>query len=63
MVCGWGVAQYPYLLGTHLTLDEAASPRATLQVLIVVACVAGVTVLPSLVLLFRLAGRGRLTIH
>ncbi|MFJ4753937.1 MULTISPECIES: cytochrome d ubiquinol oxidase subunit II [Streptomyces] len=63
VVCGWGVAQYPYLLGTHLTLDEGASPRATLRVLIVVACVAGVTVLPSLVLLFRLAGRGRLTIH
>ncbi|WP_327365428.1 cytochrome d ubiquinol oxidase subunit II [Streptomyces sp. NBC_01217] len=60
IVCGWGVAQYPYLLGTHLTLGAAASPTATLKVLLGVACAAAVLILPSLVLLFRLAGRGRL---
>ena len=56
----WGVAQYPYLLGTHLTVDEAAAPAPTLKVLVGVAVTAGVLILPSLVLLFRLAGRGRL---
>ncbi|SEO04615.1 cytochrome bd-I ubiquinol oxidase subunit 2 apoprotein [Actinacidiphila rubida] len=60
VVLGWGVAQYPYLLGTHLTLDQGAAPRATLWVLVGVAIAAGVLILPSLVVLFRLAGRGRL---
>lgn len=58
VVCGWGVSQYPYLLGTHRSLHEAASPDATLNVLVGVACVAVVLILPSVVLLFRLAGRG-----
>lgn len=57
IVLGWGVAQYPYLLGTHLAFGEAAAPGATLGVLVGVACVAGLLILPSLVLLFRLAGR------
>ena len=26
VVVGWGVAQYPYLLGTHLSISEAAAP-------------------------------------
>ncbi|WP_329139223.1 cytochrome d ubiquinol oxidase subunit II [Streptomyces sp. NBC_01476] len=60
VVCGWGVAQYPFLLGTHLTLDEAASPRPTLWVLIAVAIAAGALILPSLILLFGLFDRSRL---
>jgi len=60
VVLGWGVAQYPYLLGTHLTLDAGAAPRSTLWVLVGVAIAAGVLILPSLAVLFRLAGRGRL---
>ncbi|MDF3301435.1 cytochrome d ubiquinol oxidase subunit II [Streptomyces tropicalis] len=58
IVCGWGVSQYPYVLGTHLTLTEAAAPDATLRVLVAVACLAAVVIVPSVVLLFRLAGRG-----
>ncbi|MDN3027046.1 cytochrome d ubiquinol oxidase subunit II [Streptomyces sp. S.PB5] len=54
---GWGVSQYPYLLGTHVSLQDAASPDATLGVLVGVACVAGVLILPSLILLFRVVGR------
>ncbi|MFE9812095.1 cytochrome d ubiquinol oxidase subunit II [Streptomyces sp. NPDC005227] len=57
IVLGWGVAQYPYLLGTHVSVQGAAAPDATLAVLVGVACVAGLLILPSLVLLFRLAGR------
>ncbi|WP_018546543.1 cytochrome d ubiquinol oxidase subunit II [Streptomyces sp. LaPpAH-108] len=58
VVAGWGVAQYPYLLGTHLTLTASAAPDATLAVVVGVACVAAVLIVPSLLLLFRLSGRG-----
>ncbi|WP_405557469.1 cytochrome d ubiquinol oxidase subunit II [Streptomyces sp. NBC_01171] len=58
VVIGWGVAQTPYLLGTHLSITEAAAPNATLAVVVGVAIVAGLLIVPSLVLLFRLSGRG-----
>lgn len=58
VVCGWGVSQYPFLLGTHLSLSEAASPDSTLNVVVAVACVAVVLIVPSIALLFLLAGRG-----
>ncbi|WP_158707469.1 cytochrome d ubiquinol oxidase subunit II [Streptomyces sp. NRRL F-2799] len=58
VVIGWGVAQTPYLLGTHLSITEAAAPNAALAVVVGVAIVAGLLIVPSLVLLFRLSGRG-----
>ncbi|MEU2623393.1 cytochrome d ubiquinol oxidase subunit II [Streptomyces sp. NPDC007157] len=60
VVAGWGVAQYPYLLGTHLTIQQAASPSATLWQLFVVSCVAAVLVAPSLLLLYILQLRRKL---
>ncbi|MGW3159560.1 cytochrome d ubiquinol oxidase subunit II [Streptomyces sp. NPDC001089] len=60
VVVGWGVAQYPFLLGTHLRIHAAAAPDTTLAVLLGVACVAALIILPSLILLFRLSGQGRL---
>jgi cytochrome d ubiquinol oxidase subunit II len=60
VVCGWGVAQYPFLLGTHLRIAEAASPTPTLWVLAGVACAAGVLIAPSLAALYILQNRGRL---
>jgi cytochrome d ubiquinol oxidase subunit II len=60
IVAGWGVAQYPYLLGTHLAIGVAAAPRSTLVALTVVAGAALVLVVPSLALLFVLQQRGRL---
>jgi cytochrome d ubiquinol oxidase subunit II len=60
VVVGWGVAQYPYVLGTHLSLDDAAAPDATLGALAVVAVMAAVLVGPSIGLLFLLQQRGRL---
>jgi cytochrome d ubiquinol oxidase subunit II len=60
VVGGWGVAQYPNLLGTHLTLDRAAAPEATLISIVVVFAIAAVTCLPALVLLYVLDQRGRL---
>jgi cytochrome d ubiquinol oxidase subunit II len=60
IVCGWGVAQYPYVLGTHLTLSQAAAPQPTLISVAVVFGAAAVLVIPSLVLLYALQQRGRL---
>jgi cytochrome d ubiquinol oxidase subunit II len=60
VVVGWGVAQYPYLLGTHLSIQVAAAPTSTLWSLTLVAAAALVLVVPSLGLLFSLQQRGRL---
>ncbi|MCW2568348.1 MAG: cytochrome d ubiquinol oxidase subunit [Mycobacterium sp.] len=60
VVAGWGAAQYPYLLGTHVTIAAAASPRPTLVSVAVVFGVAVVLVVPSLALLYVLAHRGEL---
>src|SRR4029077_18207726 len=51
---GWAVGQYPMLLGTHLSIDEAAAPATALRPL--VACLAAGTALltPSLVLLYTM---------
>ena len=60
VIVGWGVAQYPYLLGTHLSIGAAAAPTPTLVALTVVAAAALLLVVPSLALLFVLQQRGRL---
>jgi cytochrome bd ubiquinol oxidase subunit II len=60
IVAGWGVAQYPYLLGTHLSIAAAAAPAPTLVALTVVAAAALLLVVPSMALLFVLQQRGRL---
>ncbi|MEW2487291.1 cytochrome d ubiquinol oxidase subunit II [Streptomyces sp. NPDC048411] len=61
VVAGWGVAQYPYLLGTHVSIADAAAPDSTLWVLVGVACAAVVLIVPSLALLFSMYERGRLS--
>jgi cytochrome d ubiquinol oxidase subunit II len=60
VLLGWGVAQYPYLLGTHLTLSAAAAPVATLWSLTTIAVAAVLLCGPSLLLLYFLQERGRL---
>jgi cytochrome d ubiquinol oxidase subunit II len=60
VLAGWGAAQYPYLLGTHLHLRAAAAPTATMTALAVVTVLAVVLVVPSLVWLLVLTHRGRL---
>jgi cytochrome d ubiquinol oxidase subunit II len=60
VIAGWGVAQYPYLLGTHLRISEGAAPTSTLWALTVVAAAALVLVVPAMALLFVLQQRGRL---
>jgi cytochrome d ubiquinol oxidase subunit II len=60
VVAGWGVAQYPDLLGTHLALRDAAAPEATLRSVVAVFAAAAALCVPSLALLYALGQRGRL---
>ncbi len=57
VIWGWGVAQYPYLLPTTLTLKQAAASSPTLEAVLIVFGVAIIVVLPSLGLLYTLAQR------
>jgi len=52
IVMGWGVAQYPYLLGTHVRIADAAAPTATLRSVLVIFGAAVVVCGPSLILLY-----------
>ncbi|MGZ6909224.1 MAG: cytochrome d ubiquinol oxidase subunit II [Acidimicrobiia bacterium] len=60
VVWGWGVAQWPYVLPTSVTVDSGAAPHATLVALIVVTVIAAVVVFPSLALLYVLDQRNAL---
>jgi cytochrome d ubiquinol oxidase subunit II len=57
VIWGWGVAQFPYLLPTTLTIEEGAGASQTMTTLLVVFSVAVVVVLPALALLFMLDQR------
>jgi cytochrome d ubiquinol oxidase subunit II len=54
IVVGWGVAQWPYMLPTSLTVSDAAAPSGTLAAILVVFGVAAVVVVPSLAMLYVL---------
>jgi cytochrome bd ubiquinol oxidase subunit II len=60
VLIGWGVAQYPYLLGDHVSIAAAAAPAPTLAAVAAVAVAALILVVPSLALLYMLQQRGRL---
>lgn len=63
LVWGWGVAQYPDILPGTLSLAEAAAPSGSLDALLVIFIVAALVIAPSLLLLFVLDQRSRLTGH
>jgi cytochrome d ubiquinol oxidase subunit II len=60
VVVGWGVGQYPYLLPETLTIEDAASPSATLWALVVVVVLAVLFIAPALALLLHLQQQDRL---
>jgi cytochrome d ubiquinol oxidase subunit II len=60
VVWGWALAQYPYLLPPHLTIQNAAAPAASAVTELVVVGIIVVLVAPSFAILFRLAQRGQL---
>jgi cytochrome bd ubiquinol oxidase subunit II len=61
VVCGWGLAQYPYLLPTSLPLAAGSAPTAALVAEFVVAGLAVLLVAPAFALLYSLQQRRVLT--
>jgi NADH dehydrogenase len=60
VLLGWGVAQYPYILPTTLTIDQAAAPSSVLLWLLIAFSIGVVLVGPALLLLWVLDQRSRL---
>lgn len=58
VVLGWGVAQWPDLLVDEVTITDAAGAPATLVGLLIGFGLAGVLVVPALVLLLVMVDRG-----
>ena len=54
LVIAWGVAQWPYILPTSLTVSAAAAPSGTLKAVLVVFALAAVIILPAFALLYVL---------
>jgi cytochrome d ubiquinol oxidase subunit II len=57
IIWGWGAGQYPYLLVPTLTIEQAASGRATLIAMLASLGVGSLLLVPSLWLLFGLFQR------
>lgn len=51
---GWAMAQYPAIIPGRLTIDQAAAPRATLELALWALMAGGAVLFPSLWYLFRL---------
>src|SRR5438552_1151633 len=60
VLLGWGVAQYPYILPTTLTIDQAAAPGSVLSWIVIAFIIAVVLVGPALLMLWMLDQRSRL---
>ena len=50
---GWGLAQFPYLIGPDLSFEAAAAPDSVLRPLVITLCAGGVVTLPALGYLLR----------
>ena len=60
VLLGWGVAQYPYVLPTTLTIDQAAAPGSVLLWIVIAFSVGMALVLPALLMLWVLDQSNRL---
>jgi cytochrome d ubiquinol oxidase subunit II len=63
VVFGWGLAQYPYLIPTSLSLAPGSAPTASLDTELLVAGLAVGVVAPGFGILYFLQQRGLLTAH
>lgn len=54
IVWGWALAQYPYLLPPNLKIADAAAPRITLELALIVVLVGAVVLFPSLIYLMKI---------
>jgi cytochrome bd ubiquinol oxidase subunit II len=61
VIAGWGLAQYPYLLPTSLSLAAGSAPTASLVAEFVVAGLALLLVVPGFIILYVLQQRHLLT--
>jgi len=57
IIWGWGVAQFPYLLPTSLTISDGAATSDTMTMVFIVFGAAVVLVIPSIALLYTLTQR------
>jgi cytochrome d ubiquinol oxidase subunit II len=57
ILAGWAVAQYPYVLVPEVTIEEAATGRATLVAMLVALLGGAVLLVPALVYLYLLFQR------
>ncbi len=53
VMLGWGAAQYPFLVRPDLTIPSAASPYATLRLLLIALGAGAVFLLPAIFVLLR----------
>lgn len=56
ILCGWGAAQFPYLIVPTLTIEQAASDPRTLKLLLGALILGAVVLIPSFAYLYRLFG-------
>lgn len=54
LLLGWGLAQFPYLVRPSITVFSAASPPATLRLLLLALSAGAVLLFPAIFLLFRI---------
>src|SRR4029450_4104939 len=54
ILVGWAVSQYPYVLVPDVTIEEAATGRATLEAMLVALGAGSLILVPALVFLYRL---------
>jgi cytochrome bd ubiquinol oxidase subunit II len=57
ILVGWAVAQYPYILVPDVTIEQAATGRATLQAMLVALAGGSLILVPALIYLYRLFQR------
>jgi cytochrome d ubiquinol oxidase subunit II len=54
IIGGWGLAQFPYLIGPDLTFTNSAAPESVLRILIKALVAGAILLFPSLWYLFRI---------
>ncbi len=53
IVWGWGIAQYPYIIPSTLTVHDAAAPAITLRLTLGALAAGAIVLVPSLAYLYR----------
>jgi cytochrome d ubiquinol oxidase subunit II len=54
ILAGWGAAQYPFLVRPDLSIPSAASPPATLRMILIALAAGALFLFPSIFVLFRI---------